>query len=51
MHQIPELKWFSPHLAYVFAQCIEAVCLVEKEDVVGAVPTGDAPTASKWSWI
>ena len=26
-------------------------CYVENEDVVGAVPTGDAPTTSGWSAI
>ena len=27
------------------------MCLVENEDVVGAAPTGDAPTTSEWSTI
>ena len=36
-------------LAGVFAQSIEARCLVENEYVVGAVLTGDAPTTSEWS--
>ena len=35
----------------VFAQSIEARCSVENEDVVGAAPTGDAPTTSEWSTI
>ena len=35
----------------VFAQSIEARCQVEKEDVVGAAPTGDAPTTSELSTI
>ena len=48
MHQIPKLKCFSSCLAVVFAQSIEAICEVENEDVVGAVPTGDAPTTSEW---
>ena len=26
-------------------------CSVENEDVVGAAPTGDAPTTSEWSTI
>ena len=26
-------------------------CVVENEDVVGAAPTGDAPTTSEWSTI
>ena len=37
------------HLAVVFAQSIEAMCEVENEDVVGAAPTGDAPTTSELS--
>ena len=35
----------------VFVQSIEAGCQVENEDVVGAAPTGDAPTTSEWSTI
>ena len=35
----------------VFAQSIEARCYVENEDVVGAVPTGAAPTTSEWSTV
>ena len=38
-------------LAVVFAQSIKARCWVENEDVVGAAPTGDAPTTSEWSTI
>ena len=34
-----------------FAQSIEAMCLVENEDVVGAAPIGDAPTTSELSTI
>ena len=41
----------SSRLAAVFAQTTEAMCSVENEDVVGAVPTGDAPTPSEWSTI
>ena len=48
-HQIPKLICFSSRLAVVFVQSIEARCLVENEDVVGAAPTGDAPTTSEWS--
>ena len=33
----------------MFAQSIETKCSVENEDVVGAAPTGDAPTTSEWS--
>ena len=44
-------KRFLYHLAVVFAQSIEARCSVENEDVVGAAPTGDAPTTSEWSKI
>ena len=32
-------------------QSIETRCNVENEDVVGAAPTGDAPTTSEWSTI
>ena len=35
----------------VFAQSIEARCSFENEDVVGAAPTGDAPTTSELSTI
>ena len=35
----------------VFAESLEARCLVENEDVVGAAPTGDAPTTSEWSTV
>ena len=31
----------------VFAESLEARCQVENEDVVGAAPTGDAPTTSE----
>ena len=50
-HQIPKLKCVLPRLASAFAQSIEARCCVENEDVVGAAPTGDAPTTSEWSSI
>ena len=46
-----KLKWFLSHLAVAFAQPIEARCWVENADVVGAAPTGDAPTTSEWSTI
>ena len=48
-HQIPKVKCFSSRLAVVFAQSAEAMCEVKNEDVVGAAPTGDAPTTSEWS--
>ena len=32
----------------LWLQSFEASCSVEKEDVVGAAPTGDAPTTSEW---
>ena len=41
------LNVFLSSLAVVFAQSIEARCQVKNEDVVGAVPTGDAPTTSE----
>ena len=50
-HQIPKLKWFSSPLVDVFAQSIEARSKIGNEDVVGAAPTGDAPTTSEWSTI
>ena len=51
MHQIPKLNCFSSRLVVVFAQSNEARCKVENEDVVGAAPTGNAPTTSEWSTI
>ena len=51
MHRITKIKWLSSHLAVAFVQSIEARCYVEYEDVVGAAPTGDAPTTSEWSTI
>ena len=33
------------------AESLEARCQVENENVVGAAPTGDAPTTSEWSTI
>ena len=48
---IPKLKCLLSRIAVVFAQFIEAKCWVENEDVVGAAPTGDAPTTSDWSTI
>ena len=51
MHQIQILKYFSSHRAVVFAESTEAMCEVETEDVVGAVPTGDASITSEWSSI
>ena len=44
---MPKLKYFLSHLAVVFVQNIEAMCQDEDENVVGAVPTGDAPTTSE----
>ena len=51
MHQIPKLECFSFRLTVVFAQPNEARSYVENEDIVGAAPTGDAPTTSEWSTI
>ena len=39
----------SKSLNVVVAQSIETRCKVGNEDVVGAVPTGDALTTSEWS--
>ena len=44
----PKLTCFSSGLAVVFAQSIEVRYEVENKDVVGAAPTGDAPTKSEW---
>ena len=46
-----QFKCFSSCLAVVFTQSIEARSLVENEDVVGAVLTGEAPTTSECSTI
>ena len=46
-HQIPTLKIFSYCIAAFVAESLEARCQVENEDVVGAAPTGDAPTTSE----
>ena len=51
MHQIPTHKGFSYCLAAVFPESLETISQVENEDVVGAAPTGDAPTTSEWSTI
>ena len=51
LHQIRKIKCFLSRLALVFALSIEARCYIENEDVVGAAPTGDAPTTSEWSTI
>ena len=47
LYQIPKLECFSSHLAVVVAQSIDARCSVKNKYVVGAAPTGDAPTASE----
>ena len=39
-HPILKPKCFSSRLATVFAQCIEARCKFDNEDVLGAAPTG-----------
>ena len=48
MHHIPNLKYLSFCLVVTFAQAIKTRYQVENEDVVGAAPTGDAPTTSEW---
>ena len=35
----------------ILSNPLKARCYVENEDVVGAAPTGDAPTTSEWSTI
>ena len=42
-----KIKRFSSRLAVVFAQSIEARRQVGNKDIVGAAPTGDAPTPSE----
>ena len=49
--EYPTLKRLSYCLAAFFVEYPEARCQVENEDVVGAAPTGDAPTTSEWSTI
>ena len=44
MYQTPKLKFFSSRLAVVFVQYVEANGQVKNEDVVGAAPTGAAPS-------
>ena len=51
MRLIQKLKCFSSLHVVVFVQFMEARCSVDNEDVVGAAPTGDAPTISEWSII
>ena len=50
-HRIPTLKRFLYCLTAAFVESLEARYQVEYEDVVGAAPTGDAPTTSEWSTI
>ena len=50
MHQV--LNSNVSHVGLLLSlRNIEAKCWVENEDVVGAAPTGDAPTTSEWSTI
>ena len=42
---------YRPCLAVASAKSIEPRGYVENEDVVGAAPTGDAPTTSEWSTV
>ena len=51
MHLIPTLQRSLYCLAAVFAESLKARYKLENEDVVGAAPTGDAPTTSEWSTI
>ena len=50
-HQISKLKFSSSRHDVVFVQYIETSCQIGNKDVVGAAPTGGAPTASDWSKI
>ena len=49
--EVSNIRRFSSHPVVVFTQFVEARCSVENDDVVGAAPTGDAPTTSEWSTI
>ena len=42
-------NFFSCRLVLPLSQSIKAMRSVDNEDVVGAAPTGDAPTTSEWS--
>ena len=46
-----KLKWFSSRLAVACAQSIETKYQVDNSDVIGAAPTGVAPTTSELSTI
>ena len=46
-YQALKHECFSSRLAGVSTQFTEAKCLVENEDIVGAVPTGDTPTTAE----
>ena len=39
---------YTVNTVILFAQSIKARCYVRNEDVVGALPTGTAPTTSEW---
>ena len=45
------LMFLASSCSFVFAKSIEARCLAENKDIVGAAPTGDALTTSEWSPI
>ena len=44
-------KCFSSRLVVVFTNSTEGRVWAKNENVVGAAPTGDAPTTSEWSTI
>ena len=46
-HKFSNITRTKPQDLNVYAQSIEARCYVKNEDVVGAAPTGDAPTTSE----
>ena len=48
VHQIPKLKCFFSCLAVIIAQPTDARCEIKNDYVVGAGPTGNAPTTSEW---
>ena len=49
--QSQNLKVSRLILQLSFVESFEVMYKVENEDVVGAAPTGDAPTTSEWSTI
>ena len=49
MHRILKLTGFSSRLTFAFVQSTEVRWSANDKGVLGAVPTGNAPTTSEWS--